>query len=136
MQVMSVTNYDPNYIKDSNKATEADAKVLTELYDVRQQRYCVAICANVLNVCKDLDAVLSDLAQVDFDCCVIQIYEGNRTAKGRKTRDGYQRNAPVADYMEAILQHFHRFDVTLHRAAKCITITKGRKFYCLDDTED
>ncbi|CAH0543011.1 hypothetical protein [Vibrio marisflavi] len=120
MQIQSVTNYDPN--------SHAEG-VVNDINELKNQRYCVALCANVLNVCEDLEAVLADLAQIDFDCCVIQIYEGDRTGVGKPTRDGYQRNEVVADYVHAIRSNFHKFDVQLHRSRKCITILKGRKYY-------
>ncbi|QFT40100.1 MULTISPECIES: hypothetical protein [unclassified Vibrio] len=121
-QIMSVTNYDPNS-KDEDVIKDINA------IDASQKRFCVVLCANVLNVCKDLDSALDDLAKLDFDCAVIQIYEGNQTGNGRKTRDGYQRNERVAAYMPPVLNRFGKFDVTLHRSFKVITIIKGRKFY-------
>ncbi len=116
-RLLAVTNYEPN-----GKKIEG---VESDITAVNGQRYDLVICANVVNVCRDLDAVLTDLASVDFDCCVVQIYEGSANGKGRKTRDGYQRNELVADYMPAIQAHFPAFAVTLHRGHKCIVITKG-----------
>ncbi|EGQ8153749.1 hypothetical protein QPB21_003944 [Vibrio alginolyticus] len=128
-QIMMVTHYDPN-----SKAKGVVSNIVE--IDSSKRRFCVMLCANVLNECKDLDAVIADMAKIDFDCAVIQIYEGNRSGKGRKTRDGYQRNEPVSAYLPILTSNFHKFDVTLHRSDKCITIVKGRKYYELDDLED
>ncbi|EOX4805168.1 hypothetical protein [Vibrio sp. Vb1337] len=128
-QIMTVTHYDPN-----SKA-KGVVNNIAEI-DSSKRRFCVMLCADVLNVCKDLDAAIADMAKIDFDCAVIQIYEGNRSGKGRKTRDGYQRNEPVSAYLPILMSNFHKFDVTLHRSDKCITIVKGRKYYELDDLED
>ncbi len=116
-RILGVTHYDPN--------AEKIEGVETDLTAVNSQHYELVLCANVLNVCRDLDAVLADLATINFDCCVVQIYEASNTGKGRKTRDGYQRNESVASYIPAIKAHFPTFAVTLHRASKCIVITKG-----------
>ncbi|MCK8113148.1 hypothetical protein [Vibrio sp. 2CM40D] len=126
-QIMTVTHYDPNSKGVVNNIAEIDSS---------KRRFCVMLCADVLNVCKDLDAAIADMAKIDFDCAVIQIYEGNRSGKGRKTRDGYQRNEPVSAYLPILTNNFHKFDVTLHRSDKCITIVKGHKYYELDDLED
>lgn len=128
-QVNHVANYDPNS-EATNVVTGIDA--ITEDKD----RFDVVLCANVLNVCEDIDDVLLDLARVDFDCAVIQIYEGNGTGVGGKTRDGYQRNQRVNDYIVKVQQYFHRFDITLHRSAKCITVVKGKRYYHLVDIDD
>lgn len=129
-QVMSVTSYDPNNEDDQDVVTDI------KLIDREVRRFDVVLCANVLNVCKDLDAALLDLQRIDFDTAVIQIYEGNRSGKGRKTRDGYQRNELVADYMQKVLQYFYQFDVTLHRSHKAIVIAKGKRYYHIDDINE
>ncbi|EGQ9137942.1 MULTISPECIES: hypothetical protein [Vibrio harveyi group] len=126
---MTVTHFDP-----SSKAKGVVSNIAE--IDSSKRRFCVMLCANVLNMHKDLDAAIADMAKIDFDCAVIQIYEGNRSGKGRKTRDGYQRNEPVSAYLPILTSNFHKFDVTLHRSDKCITIVKGRKYYELDDLED
>lgn len=128
-RILTVTHFDP-----SSKA-KGVVNNIAEI-DSSKRRFCVMLCANVLNMHKDLDAAIADMAKIDFDCAVIQIYEGNRSGKGRKTRDGYQRNEPVSAYLPILTSNFHKFDVTLHRSDKCITIVKGRKYYELDDLED
>ncbi len=129
-QVISVTSYDPNNAEDEDVITDIS------LIDREVRRFDVVLCANVLNVCKDLDSALLDLQRIDFDTAVIQIYEGNRSGKGRNTRDGYQRNEVVAEYMPKVLQYFYQFDVTLHRGHKAIVITKGRRYYHIDDINE
>ncbi|ELA6667967.1 hypothetical protein RC861_004268 [Vibrio parahaemolyticus] len=125
---MTVVSYDWH----ENLGGEANSDEI----DITKRHFCIMFCANVLNTCKDLEPVLAAMAKIDFDCAVIQINDGNRSGKGRKTRDGYQRNEVVADYVPILKRNFHKFDVTLHRSDKCITIVKGRKYYELDDLED
>lgn len=115
---------------DSPEDNQADAWALKAF---EGERFCSVLCLDTINTRKDLDAALAELAQVNFDTCVIRINEGSRSGKGRKKDGLYQRNEKTASYVRAVSQNFHKFDVTLNRAASCIVIAKGRKFYELDD---
>lgn len=64
----------------------------------------LCVCANVLNVIDDL-CVLNEIVQnvVQAKEFVIQIYEGDKSRQGRKSKeDCYQRNEPVEDYQATI----------------------------------
>ncbi len=126
-QVMTVAHF------DTSGKLEASDSVLTDFDAIQGRHFDVMLCADVLNTCRDLQTALNDLAKIDFDCCVIQIDEGNQSGKGRKSRRVYQRNEPTANYIEILQRNFHRFDVTLHRDKRCIVLNKGRKYYYLDD---
>ena len=118
-QIVAVTSYDPDSQSED---------VAKNISDIKDLHFCVVLCANVLNTKKDLTPLLSELAELNFKCCVIQIDEGNGTGKGRKSGSRHQRNELVSDYIPILQQYFPAFDVTLHRADKCITIVKGDKF--------
>lgn len=114
-----------------------DEASLTTLEQVKGCVVDVAVSANVLNQMTNLDEGLAELAHVPFETLVIQIHEGNRSGKasGTKKRNTYQKNQPIEAYVRPVQQNFHRYDITLHRADNCIVVTKGRKYYQLDDTE-
>ncbi|UTZ44584.1 hypothetical protein [Vibrio campbellii] len=126
-QVMTVAKYDPK--------SKGDETVVTDIQIIDREvcRFDVLLCDGVLNTSKDLDATLLDLQRVDFDTAVIRIDEGNGSGNGRKLRNVHQRNMLVADYMPKVLQYFHLHDVTLHRSHKTIVITKGKRYYHIDD---
>lgn len=97
----------------------------------------VAVSANVLNTMKNVQAGIDELAKIDFNCLVVQIDPGTGTKRTTGTKKtGYQRNEPVSAYVRLLQQNFHMYDLTLHRADNCIVLTKGRKFYAMDDRED
>ncbi|HHF2968662.1 TPA: hypothetical protein ACPJ0T_004338 [Vibrio alginolyticus] len=116
--------------------SEDEASLMT-LEQVKGRVVDVAVSANVLNQMTNLEEGLAELAHVPFETLVIQIHEGNRSGKasGTKKRNTYQKNQPIEAYVRPVHQHFHRYDITLHRADNCIVVTKGRKYYQLDDTE-
>lgn len=128
-QVMTVTNFDPDSL---------EADVITDIETIKgsEKRFDVVLCANVLNLSDDLDATMAQLAKLDFDACVIHIDEGDGTGQAVSGEDGYHRNELVSDYVAKVHQHFHRFDVTLHRSRKAITVVKGRRFYHMDNIDE
>ena len=73
----------------------------------------VVLCANVLNVI-DADKAMYDafydalsLLRHDDDFCgaaLFTVYEGDRSGKGKATRDGYQRNMKTADFCAMLAQ--------------------------------
>lgn len=107
---------------------------LTEgLEAIKDTHFDVVVHLDQLNLAKGLTAPLAEIAQLNFDCCIVRVNEGNETGKGRKAGGIHQRNEKVAAYVRPISQHFHKFDITLRRDARCVVIAKGRKYYELDD---
>lgn len=84
--------------------------------DLAQAGGCdVVLVANVLNVLEEkaMASCLSEIANLRASAILFQIYEGDRSGVGRKTRDGYQRNALAANYMGAIEKAMPGYSLTL-----------------------
>ncbi|MCG6387510.1 hypothetical protein [Vibrio fluvialis] len=127
-QVVKVTHYLPESEQDG---------AIVNLEQLKDLPIDVAVSANVLNTLKNVQEGIDELAKINFNCLVVQIHPGTgskRTTGNKKT--GYQRNEPVESYVRLLQQNFHMYDMTLHRADNCIVLTKGRKFYAMDDLED
>ena len=107
-----VDNYDPN------SSSEAVIKTLPRDYQCE-----VVLCANVLNVLDDdqLRDCIVQLRRIPFALCVIQIYEGNKSGNGKKTRDGFQRNARTPVYLQHIKSIFDD-DYTIKKRKNTIYI--------------
>lgn len=76
--------------------------------------YDVVLCANVLNVIDDDEAMYNaffdalSLLRHDDDgigTALFTVYEGDRTGKGKATRDGYQRNMKTVDFCAMLQAH-------------------------------
>lgn len=127
-QTRTVTHFLPDYAGE-------DSSIVTDLADIEKQHFDLAVCANVLSSSEDLDLALATLASVSFDACLIQINEGRKNGKGREYRSGYQRNEALRNYLRPIQQNFYRYDVTLHRDTNTILLTKGRRYFAMNEGE-
>lgn len=109
--------YDPY-----NRSEEHNDEVLSVI------SYCDTItCHNLLNVIENefLNTVIKGIAQICYSDRVfsehiknlegvdaknrtvyISVYEGNRTGKGDTTRDGYQRNEKLSEYISRLSEVF------------------------------
>ena len=76
--------------------------------EVQEKFFDVVFVANVLNVLNNygLDKTLEQLATINSDKFIIQIYEGKKNGRGSLTRDGYQRNERTEEYREKIHNAF------------------------------
>lgn len=100
-----VFSYDPyNRPREENEYT---AKIM-------DAGYCpIIICANVLNVVNDDDALREILSNIRHairnvhGVALFTIYEGNKSGVGAVTKAGYQRNARTSEYIPILRESFH-----------------------------
>lgn len=64
----------------------------------------VCLCANVLNVIAENSIIIDILEDIynnltDYGILFLNVYEGDRSGKGKATCKGYQRNAKTQDYI-------------------------------------
>lgn len=92
--------------------------------------YDTVYCCNVLNVI-DSDATVWNVVHRLYDWCrpygriIIQIYEGDKSGKGRETKnDCFQRNEKTADYVR-FLGACQGASFTYEIKHNCIIIRKG-----------
>lgn len=72
-------------------------------------KYDITLCANVLNVIRESDAIKGVIRNAIFHTrkggtAMFTVYEGDRSGKGKITAKGYQRNEPTQNYMTRILE--------------------------------
>lgn len=73
----------------------------------------IVICANVLNVVNDTNAIrdiLSNIRHAIRDVngvALFTVYEGNKSGIGAVTKAGYQRNARTSEYIPILREYFH-----------------------------
>lgn len=101
-QNIIVVNYDPNY--DGNERVfKKFENLLTALKKYDKNYSLVCIAANVLNVLTpdEYDVVIGQLRQLSAVCSdvFVGVYEGSKSGIGEVTRDGYQSNKPIGDYL-------------------------------------
>lgn len=136
--VLPELNFHRQVIKVSHYLPGGNQEVAyTTLDELKGLPIDVAVSANVLSSLKNVQEGIDELAKIPFNCLVVQIHPGNGSKRVTGTKKaGYQRNEPIESYLRLLQQNFHMYDLTLHRADNCIVLTKGRKFYAMDDLED
>jgi len=98
--------YDP-----FNRSPEENKKSLESL---DFEEVDVLTCANVLNVLEDeyLDRVIAELAdltkQTNKETCFVSVYHNPRLPKNRMVRGYFQRNEPIAWYVEKLQKRFDK----------------------------
>lgn len=71
-------------------------------------RYDITLCANVLNVIREENAITGVIRNAIFHTrkggqVMFTVYEGDKSGKGKITTKGYQRNESTQNYMTRIL---------------------------------
>ena len=91
--------YDP-----FNRTVEHNERVL----DWANEHADVVVLSNVLNVIEIESSRRYILKMVSLyaPMVYISVYEGDRSGKGGKTRDGWQENRKLASYLEEIYNSF------------------------------
>lgn len=100
-----VFSYDPyNRPAQENKFTA----------EVMEAGYCpIVICANVLNIINDDDAIREILSNIRRamrnvnGVALFTVYEGNKSGIAAATKAGYQRNARTSEYIPILQESFH-----------------------------
>lgn len=100
-----VFSYDPyNRPREENKFTA----------EIMKAGYCpIVICANVLNVINDDDAIREILSNIRRairnvnGVALFTVYEGNKSGIDTITKAGYQRNARTSEYIPILRESFH-----------------------------
>lgn len=103
-----VFSYDPyNRPAQENKFTT----------EVMEAGYCpIVICANVLNVINDDDAIRETLSNIRRairnvnGVALFTVYEGNKSGIDTITKAGYQRNARTSEYIPILRESFHSIE--------------------------
>lgn len=85
---------------------------------VLERHYNVALCSNVLNVVAEWEIrreILETLREL-ADTVYITVYEGNRSGKGKQTReDCYQLNRRLCDYIPEVVTVFGAGNVKYYK---------------------
>lgn len=98
-----------NYVYDPfNRSPEHNALVERLL---RVKKAEVAVCANVLNVIREREArqkVLEHIKELTIaDAMVfIDVYEGDKTSRGKVTSNGWQAHRPLKNYLREVRRTF------------------------------
>lgn len=103
-----VFSYDPyNRPMEENRFTA----------EVMKAGYCpIVICANVLNVVNDDEAVREILSNIRRairnvnGVSLFTVYEGNKSGVGTATKAGYQRNTKTSEYIPILRESFHSIE--------------------------
>ncbi len=111
-----VKHYDPNLTNHF--------LAVNSIEDINEQFFDVVFVANVLNVLtkEQLPEVLKQIQMVSAGVYIFQIYEGNKSNVGGKTRDGYQRNAPTRNYYTYIFNALRPRDIEIKRNNIIVTM--------------
>lgn len=97
-------------VLDPYNRSDAHNRAVIALVAREQGADTVTVC-NVLNVIDDDDA-LEDLVKKTVRYlnangdAFFQVYEGDKSGRGKATTKGYQRNERTADYLPAVERHF------------------------------
>lgn len=100
--------YDPYNMPDATNA-------LTMKF-IHGHGFRIALCANVLNVIDDNDAMEETIklcataVRRQKGKAFFSVYEGDRSGVQKETRAGYQRNTPTAAYIPFIQKHFQHIE--------------------------
>lgn len=97
--------YDPK-----NRSDEHNEAILTLLQDKAD----TCTISNVLCVIEDPNErkqVLEFAKEHTSGMVYITVYEGDKSGVGNKTRDGYQNNREIEDYLEEIMEVFPRISL-------------------------
>lgn len=108
-------NYECGYFPYDPYNMPSETNTMTAKF-IRGNGFKIALCANVLNVIDDDDAM-----EETIELCAtavrnqggkafFSVYEGNRSGNGKETKAGYQRNAPAAAYIPFIQKHFRHVE--------------------------
>lgn len=85
-----------------NRSEESNAKTFDSIKKMNGVNVC--LCANVLNVIAENDVIIDILEDIYNNLNVhgtlfLNVYEGDRSGKGKPTCKGYQRNAKINEYI-------------------------------------
>lgn len=108
-------------VYDPFNRSVAHNKKITDAYKMKKAD--VIVCANVLNVIKEPEVIEGIIHEIMYKYAgantivIFQVYEGDKSGKGKVTTKGYQRNQPASSY-----------SVFFKRAYRGKMIRKGRFF--------
>lgn len=113
---ISVTNltWDPH-----NLSPEHNAAILAEVMAVPATSGTLSNVLNVIKTKKDRKRILEVVRRAVYPGCwvYITVYEGDKSGKGRKTRDGWQENRRLEGYLPEVQSVFT--EARLHRGMIC-----------------
>lgn len=124
-----------NLVFDPYNRTEAEnGEVLRQIAENPVDSVTVS---NVLNVIKEPGARLDVVRQMKLalkpgGTGYITVYEGNRSGEGKETRNGYQRNRKLADYLAEVKEVFPSAELGRGKLGGTIVVKQDQRVISRD----